>query len=97
MKNLKNKRTIILSVILLGLLVVAYKVIFVSPSQDPLVEENIAASANAEAILQQVESINFDTSVIKDQILKSLKSIESPIILLPVGRQNPFSGTGVSN
>jgi hypothetical protein len=93
MKNSKNKRTVILSVILLGLLMLAYKVIFMS-SNDTLVEENIAATETVMAISQQVEAINFDTSVIKNQALKSLKSIEAPLIQLPVGKRNPFSPSG---
>ena len=91
MKNLKNKRPAILAIILVGLLIVAYKIVFVQPSEELLVEENITASKRVEAILQEVESINFDTIITKDPKFKSLKSIEIPLISLPVGRKNPFS------
>jgi hypothetical protein len=92
MKNSKNKRTIILVAILLGLLVVAYKVMFVSPAADnSSMDENIVASARVEAILQEVSRINFDISIKTDPKFQSLKSIEIPLISLPVGRENPFS------
>jgi hypothetical protein len=93
MKNSKNKRAIILGIILLGLLILAYKVMFVTPGEDVLsADENIAASARVEIILKQVESIKFDTSITQDPKFKSLKSIETPLISLPVGKINPFSG-----
>jgi len=101
MKNSKNKRTIILAVILLGLLILAYKVFFVSSSDSDsdslLIDENITASARVESVLQQVESISFDMSIIQDQKFKSLKSIEIPLISLPIGRENPFLGISGSN
>jgi hypothetical protein len=97
MKKSKNKRTTILAIILLGLLVLAYKVVFVSPSEDLLNTEDVAASARVQAVLDEIEAINFDTSVIQDQNFKSLKSIEIPLISLPVGRKNPFSPTSGSN
>ncbi len=92
MKNSKNKRAVILGVVLLGLLVLAYKVMFVAPNDVSIIEENSTASARVEAVLQQVESIKFDTSITQDQKFKSLRSIETPLISLPVGRRNPFSG-----
>ena len=99
MKNLKNKRAAILSIILLGLLILAYKVMFVSSGVDEslLIDENIAASIRVESMLQQVESINFDTSIMQDPRFKSLISIETPLISLPIGRENPFSGVSVPN
>ena len=91
MKNLKNKRTSILVIILVGLLIVAYKVLFISPNEDLTIDENITASERVEAILEEVETINFNLDVLKDPKFKSLKSIEIPPISLPVGRKNPFS------
>lgn len=93
MKNSKNKRTSILIIILLGLLILAYKVMFVEDTSDLTAEENIAASQRIEILLNQIESINFDTSVTNDAVFKSLKSIEIPALSLPVGRANPFSAT----
>ncbi len=94
MKNLKNKRTTILAVILIGLLFVAYKVMFVVPPEEVEFDENIAASQRVEGILLQVESINFDTNVVNDSIFGALRSIETPLISLPVGKANPFSASG---
>jgi hypothetical protein len=92
MKNPKNKRTIIMGIILVGLLILAYKVLFVSSDEDTsVVDENISASARVESTLQQVESINFDTSIMQDDKFKSLKSIETPLVSLPIGKKNPFS------
>jgi len=94
MKNFKNNRTAILSLILLGLLIVAYKTLFISSDWSLPVDENIVASQRVESILQEVENINFDTSIMGDQKFKSLKSIETPLISLPIGRENPFSASG---
>jgi hypothetical protein len=97
MKNSKNKRTVILVVILVGLLILAYKVMFVTSSEVLLSDENIAASGKVEGILKEIESINFDTSITENQNFKSLKSIEIPLVSLPVGRKNPFSSISGSN
>jgi len=121
MKNLKNKRTIILAIILLGLLIVAYKTIFMSSDDNapmpidvniPVTNDispvgavsdvntavaNVSAGGNVESILREIENINFDTSVLEDQKFKSLKSIEIPLISLPIGRKNPFSAVSGSN
>jgi len=97
MKNLKSKRTTILAIILIGLLVVAYKVLFVSSTDDLSVSENVTASVRVEALLQQVESIDFNLDIVKDPKFKSLKSIEIPLISLPVGRNNPFLSVLNSN
>ena len=128
MKNFKNKRAVILVIILAGLLVIAYKTIFVSPGDNVSTPANVnvpdvesvsssptpiggAASSmsgtadtnillsgdsDVESILRQMESINFDTNIIENQKFKSLKSIEVPLISLPVGRGNPFSPTSNS-
>ncbi|MEK7635328.1 MAG: hypothetical protein AAB446_02795 [Patescibacteria group bacterium] len=90
MKDSKNKRSIILGLVLVGLLIVAYKVMLAPPSDTSSIDENATASARVEALLQQVENIKFDTGIIEDQKFKSLKSIETPLISLPVGRENPF-------
>lgn len=92
MNNQKsNKRTSILIIILLALLILAYKVIFAPAGEDMASDENIIASARAEAILKEIETINFDMAVVEDPTFKSLKSIEIPLLTLPVGRPNPFS------
>lgn len=93
MKNSKNKRPLILAIILIGLLVIGYKVVFTSPSADFLAEENteINTAEKVETILNEIEKINFDTKVMTDPKFTSLKSIETILPSLPVGKRNPFS------
>lgn len=97
MKNSKNKRTAILAIILLGLLVLAYKIMFVSDTEDLTTDENIASSQRVESILKEIEGISFDTSIMENASFKSLKSIEIPLPNLPIGRSNPFSIISGSN
>jgi hypothetical protein len=98
MKNSKNKRAIILGIILVGLLILAYKVLFVSDTNvDLTIDENIIASQRVETILNEINSINFDTSIMQNESFKSLKSIETPTLSLPIGRKNPFSPISNSN
>lgn len=78
--------------ILIGLIVFAYKVIFMPSSTDSAVDDSSTASQAVEQILNQVNKINFDTSVTQDPKLNSLKSIETPLPSIPVGKKNPFSG-----
>lgn len=92
MKNKQNKRITVLLAILVGLLVVAYKVLFVSDTADLSLGEDVAASVAVEQMLNQVNNINFDTSIIKDPKINTLKSIETPLPSIPVGKTNPFSG-----
>jgi len=91
MKNPKNKRAIILGIILVGLLILAYKVMFAPSNDTPMIDENVSASARVDGILQQVEGINFDKSIFQDGKFQSLKSIETPLVSLPIGKKNPFS------
>ncbi len=93
MKNLKNKRPIILVIILIGLLVIGYKVIFTSPSADFLAEESAKMSTAEKVgiIMNEVEKISFDTKVMSDPKFTSLKSIETILPVLPIGKKNPFS------
>ena len=97
MKSSKNNRTIILAVILLGLLILAYKIMFAPANDITSGDENVVVMTRIEAVLKQVEGINFDTSIMENTNFKSLKSIEIPLSSLPVGRKNPFSGTSGSN
>ena len=91
MNKSKNNRTTFLALILVGLLILAYKVMFVGTDDlDLSAEENTAASVRVENMLLQVEKINFDTSVMRDPKFQSLKSIETPLISLPIGKSNPF-------
>lgn len=77
--------------VLLGLIAIAYKVMFVAPVDEALlVEDNIIAGERVVQILKDVESIDFDTSVFAESKFTSLKSIETPLLSLPVGKKNPF-------
>lgn len=97
MKNSKKSNyTPVLIVVLVGLAIVAYKMMFAPASEELLVVDDVAVS-RVEIILRQVESINFDSSIISDQKFNSLQSIEVPMISLPVGKRNPFSGSFGSN
>lgn len=99
MKNSKanNKRPAVLVVILIALLIVGYKVMFVAPQDDLVIEENIAASQRVESILVKVQSISFDMGVLENQKFQSLESLEIPLPNLPIGKKNPFSGPYSSN
>jgi len=77
-------------IVLVGLLIVAYKFIFVSDEVNLTAEENIAASERVESVLREVQRINFDTSLLRDPKLVSLKSIQVPLLSLPIGKKNPF-------
>ncbi len=99
MNNSKNKRTIILTIVLLILLFVGYKLLFTSKSEVSSVTETAQANIGEKigSILKEVESINFDIGIMKEQKFMSLKSIEIPLVLLPVGKNNPFSDVLGSN
>jgi len=97
MKTNKNNRTTALALLLVALLVVAYKVMFVSSPDDFFVSENMVASQRVEAVLKSVEQINFETNIILDPKFMSLQSIQRPLISLPIGKKNPFSISGSSN
>lgn len=98
MKNSKNKRTTYLLLVLIGLLFVAYKVMFAPAPTDPYSSDQSSIEGEkVVATLQQVEGVNFDISVISDPKFKSLKSIEIPLPSLPVGKQNPFSAPPPTN
>lgn len=93
MKNSKNNRTTVMVIILLGLLFVAYKVMFVKPVDEFVNEdEHTLAIQRVESILIKVEGISFDNvNIVSDAKFRSLKSIERPLISLPSGKKNPFA------
>src|SRR5690242_16408885 len=95
MKGKKNTRLIVMIVILLGLLIIAYRTIFVKEAVDTTAEANVEASARVEAILHQVEGISFDISLLSDPKLESLRNIQMPLPSIPIGKKNPFTSQGV--
>ena len=97
MKNQKNnKRMIVMLIVLLGLLVLAVKIMFFPSNNDLTIDQNIAASQRVEGVLNELQSINFNTTIMDNPNFKSLKSIESSSLSLPVGRKDPFSQTSGS-
>ena len=92
-KKSKNQRAIILVVILIGLLIIAYKIVFVSPppGEEDIYDENTAAIERVETILLQIENINFDISVFETPDFRSMQNIAQPLISLPTGKSNPFA------
>ncbi len=90
MSKQSNKRTSFMLITLLALLLVAYKVMFVAP---PEIEElNPASVIRVESMVSQLNSVDFSSSAINDPKFNTLETIEQPLISLPVGRSNPFSG-----
>lgn len=88
-KSSSNKRTSFLLITLIALLLVAYKVLFVVP---PEIEEvNPAAVVRLEGMLNQLNSVDLSNGAFNDKKFNTLKSIESPLPTLPVGRTNPFA------
>ena len=89
MSKSSNKRTPLLLVTLIALLLVGYKVIFVVP---PEVEEvNPASIIRLEGMINQLNSINLTNSAMNDPKLDTLEDINQPLPSLPIGRENPFS------
>lgn len=90
MKNSKKTNTGVLLAVLIGLLIVAYKVLYVAP-EDPYQEQNAVASERVGTLLREIESVNFNESVLSDPRFAEFKSIEIPLESLPIGKTNPFS------
>lgn len=92
MNKKNNNRTYILLIVLVGLLVVMYKVMFMDSSSVTMdTVQNSEASARVEELTLRVNSISFDTEVLQDAKFQSLKSIATPLVSLPIGKKNPFS------
>lgn len=107
MKEKNNKRTLVLSLILVGLLIVTYKMLFMNDSVTTVgmpiginsnsainsqsLNQDIIKTGSVDMLLSEMEKINFDISILEDSKFKSLKSIDLPIVSLPIGRENPFA------
>lgn len=96
MKKSNKNNSGILLVILIAMLILAYKFMF-APVDDGMYVVDDVTLQRVEITLQQVQSISFDTAVINNQKLMSLQSIETPLVSLPVGKSNPFSSVFGSN
>ena len=87
----KKQNTAVLSVILVGLIIVAYKILFTEPVDESLISESTVESEKIVRILREVESINFSAGSVSDPKINTLKSIETDLPVIPVGKTNPFS------
>ena len=91
--NKSNKRTIILLVILLILVMIGYPMIkgnSVEPlasqaSNEPIISEQV------KKMLDDLTSAKLDISVLQSPELLELNDLTLPLIGVPVGRVNPFA------
>lgn len=89
----KNQNTAVLSVMLVAIIIVAYKILFATPMDESQMYSSVAESEKIIQVLREVESINFKIGNASDPKLDTLESIETPLPNLPVGKTNPFSST----
>lgn len=87
----KAKNTSLLLIFLVALLVVAYKFMFTTPFDPAYLSSDLAESQIVISTLNRLQTVNFDTSIANDPKFKTLRSIESPLPNIPVGKTNPFS------
>lgn len=91
MRTKKNTRTNMLVILLIAIVIFGYKFLFVEPVDEFSFQENQAVMDRVTVLIQSIENINFDTDVINDPKFNSLKSIDTPLINIPLGKDNPFS------
>lgn len=77
-------------IVLVLLIGVVLKLNFGGSSDEVVFAEPLDTSS-IDLLVNQVEAINFDTTVIEDGKFQSLKSIASPLISDLIGKRNPFS------
>lgn len=87
----KNQNTAVLSVILVGIVIVAYKILFTDPIDQSLMSDSVVESEKIIQVLREVESIDFTSGDATDPKISTLESLEIPLPNLPVGKTNPFS------
>ncbi len=94
MKNQKNKNVKVLISLLVALILVGYKFIFPSSvTEEFSTNESDVAGERVSSFISEVNSVNFDLSVLNDSKFKNLKSIEKDLPTFPLGKDNPFSGS----
>ncbi len=87
----KTKNTSLLLILLLALLVVAYKFMFTTPYEGSYLSSDLSESQVVISTLNRLQTVNFDISIANDPKFKTLRSIENPLPNIPVGKTNPFS------
>jgi hypothetical protein len=89
----KNRNTVILLGVILLLLAVSYP--YLTSNKVP---EELGAPVGSEersVILQQVNSIKFDMSIVQNKMLSSLRNQTLPSLGIPPGKSVPFANTGI--
>lgn len=74
---------------LVALLLVLYKTMFVTPPLEEVTDTTAEDKINR--TLNKLELMNFNLTVMQDPKFTTLKSIETPLLNLPIGRKNPFA------
>lgn len=87
----KKQNTAVLAVILVGLIIVAYKILFTEPIDESLLSNSRVESEKIIQILREVEGMNFKAGNVSAPKINTLKSIETDLPVVPVGKTNPFS------
>ena len=91
MNNPKNKNTIILLAVLIAVFVymsknVVFDIVFGAPDSEVDV-----ANERVVALVNKVNSINFDLSVFDEPKFENFVDFSSPLPSVSTGRENPFS------
>ena len=93
MESNNNRNTLMLLLLLGAVLAIFY--IFNNKGGDTSLlgsgDEQAAIGGEAVQLLNSVQNIKFDFSVIKSPEFANLKDITAPISNFPVGRPNPFA------
>jgi hypothetical protein len=87
----KNKRTIIMLGVLVGLLALSYPYLSKNwQSGDSAMVEGAATSPQVSAALSQIESVKLDVSLFQNKTLKQLRDFTLAPLNLQTGKTNPF-------
>ncbi len=95
-----NTKQIIISIIIIVVAFVGYKMYFVSdtPSNTALVaDKNNSSFIDGQMILvllNQLNKVTLDDSIFSNNVFTRLVSFEKPIADQPIGRNNPFLPIG---
>ena len=86
MNNSKNNRTKLLLTLLIAVLIVGYRFMFGGGViEDSFLDDGQILRERIVNTHDKVLNINFDDSVINDEVLKPFRIIEAPNIQVPIG------------